>query len=38
MPTQSKWLWDEEYGVTSIAKDEHKEDQCDATPEFCDAM
>jgi hypothetical protein len=34
MSTQSKWLWDEEYGMTSNAKDEHKEDQCDAPQEY----
>ena len=33
MPTPSKWLWDEDYGMTSNAKDEHEVDQCDASQE-----
>jgi hypothetical protein len=31
MPNQSKWLWDEDYGMKSNVKDEHEEDQCEAS-------
>jgi hypothetical protein len=34
MPTPSKWLWDEDYGMASNAKEEHKEDRCDASQEL----